>query len=77
MNSTSLEIDKLSLQACKSFLSKMRIEKHFVGQSVLANGLLDWIQLDIYESLNTQSQKGVHKSKDLWKVRRIRLEVEK
>ena len=44
VNSMSPEINKLSLQASKSFLSKMRTEKHFVGLRVLANSILDWVQ---------------------------------
>ncbi|KAL0307532.1 UNVERIFIED_CONTAM: hypothetical protein Scaly_2980700 [Sesamum calycinum] len=55
----SLEIDNLdNLAACESCLKGKMTRKPFVGQSTLANGLLDLIHTDIYGQLNTQARGG-------------------
>ncbi|KAK4389833.1 Retrovirus-related Pol polyprotein from transposon TNT 1-94 [Sesamum angolense] len=57
VDSKSLEIDNLdNLPACESCLKGKMTKKPFVGQSKLANGLLDLIHTDICGPLNTQAE---------------------
>ncbi|KAL0288030.1 UNVERIFIED_CONTAM: Retrovirus-related Pol polyprotein from transposon TNT 1-94 [Sesamum calycinum] len=59
VDSTSLEIDNLdNLPACESGLKGKMTKKPFVGQSKLANGLLDLIHTDVCGPLNTQARGG-------------------
>ncbi|KAL0293564.1 UNVERIFIED_CONTAM: Retrovirus-related Pol polyprotein from transposon TNT 1-94 [Sesamum calycinum] len=59
VDSKSLEIDNLdNLPACVSCLKWKKTKKPFVGQSKLANGLLDLIHTDVYGPLNTQARGG-------------------
>ncbi|KAL0362100.1 UNVERIFIED_CONTAM: Retrovirus-related Pol polyprotein from transposon TNT 1-94 [Sesamum calycinum] len=59
VDSKSLEIDNLdNLLACESCLKGKMTRKPFVGQSKLANGLLDLINTDICGPLNTQTRGG-------------------
>ncbi|KAL0286812.1 UNVERIFIED_CONTAM: Retrovirus-related Pol polyprotein from transposon TNT 1-94 [Sesamum calycinum] len=56
VDSKSLEIDNLdNLPACESCLKGKMTRKPFVGQSKLANGLLDLIHIDVCGPLNTQA----------------------
>ncbi|KAK4381044.1 hypothetical protein Sango_3005600 [Sesamum angolense] len=56
VDSKSLEIDNLdNLPACESCLEGNMTKKPFVGQSKLANGLLDLIHTDVCRPLNTQA----------------------
>ncbi|KAL0282169.1 UNVERIFIED_CONTAM: hypothetical protein Sradi_7269100, partial [Sesamum radiatum] len=55
----SLEIDNLdNLPACESYLKGKITRKPFVGQSKLANGLLNLIHTDVFGPLNTQVRGG-------------------
>ncbi|KAL0302160.1 UNVERIFIED_CONTAM: Retrovirus-related Pol polyprotein from transposon TNT 1-94, partial [Sesamum angustifolium] len=57
VDSKSLEIDNLdNLPACESYLKGKMTKKPFVGQSKLANGLLDLIHTDVCGPLNTQAR---------------------
>ncbi|KAK4404406.1 Retrovirus-related Pol polyprotein from transposon TNT 1-94 [Sesamum angolense] len=59
VDSKSLEIDNLdNLPACESCLKGKMTKKPFVGQSKLANGLLDLIHTDVCGPLNTQARGG-------------------
>ncbi|KAL0329203.1 UNVERIFIED_CONTAM: hypothetical protein Sradi_4907000 [Sesamum radiatum] len=59
VDSKSLEIDNLdNLPACESCLKGKITKKPFVGQSKLANGLLDLIHTDVCGPLNTQARGG-------------------
>ncbi|KAL0329140.1 UNVERIFIED_CONTAM: hypothetical protein Sradi_4900700 [Sesamum radiatum] len=59
VDSKSLEIDNLdNLPACESCLKGKMAKKPFVGQSKLANGLLDLIHTDVCGPLNTQARGG-------------------
>ncbi|KAL0290563.1 UNVERIFIED_CONTAM: Retrovirus-related Pol polyprotein from transposon TNT 1-94 [Sesamum calycinum] len=59
MDSKSLEVDDLdNLPNCKSCLKWKMTKKSFVGQSVLANGLLDLIHTDVCGPLNTPIRGG-------------------
>ncbi|KAK4383892.1 transposon Ty1-A Gag-Pol polyprotein [Sesamum angolense] len=59
VDSKSLEIDNFdNLPACESCLKGKMTKKPFVGQSKLANGLLDLIHTDVCGSLNTQARGG-------------------
>ncbi|KAL0349771.1 UNVERIFIED_CONTAM: Retrovirus-related Pol polyprotein from transposon TNT 1-94 [Sesamum radiatum] len=59
VESKSLEIDNLdNLPACESCLKGKMTKKPFVGQSKLANGLLDLIHTDVCGPLNTQARGG-------------------
>ncbi|KAL0352343.1 UNVERIFIED_CONTAM: Retrovirus-related Pol polyprotein from transposon TNT 1-94 [Sesamum calycinum] len=59
VDSKSLEIDNLdNLPACESCLKRKMSKKPFVGQSKLANGLLDLIHTDVCGPLNTQARGG-------------------
>ncbi|KAL0347647.1 UNVERIFIED_CONTAM: hypothetical protein Scaly_1780700 [Sesamum calycinum] len=59
VDSKSLEIDNLdNLLACESCLKGKMTKKPFVGQSKLANGLLDLIHTDFCGPLNTQARGG-------------------
>ncbi|KAL0284849.1 UNVERIFIED_CONTAM: hypothetical protein Sangu_2806100 [Sesamum angustifolium] len=54
VDSKSLEIHNLdNLPACESCLKEKMTKKPFVGQSKLANGLLDLIHTDVCGTLNT------------------------
>ncbi|KAL0304615.1 UNVERIFIED_CONTAM: hypothetical protein Scaly_3016400 [Sesamum calycinum] len=54
VDSKSLELDNLdNLPACESCLKGKMTRKPFVGQSTLANDLLDLIHTDVYGPLNT------------------------
>ncbi|KAL0318249.1 UNVERIFIED_CONTAM: Retrovirus-related Pol polyprotein from transposon TNT 1-94 [Sesamum calycinum] len=55
----SLEIDNLNnLPACESCLKGKMTKKPFIGQSKLANGLLDLIHIVVCGPLNTQARGG-------------------
>ncbi|KAL0297830.1 UNVERIFIED_CONTAM: hypothetical protein Scaly_3082400 [Sesamum calycinum] len=57
VDSKSLEIDNLdNLPACESCSKGKMTRKAFVGQSRLANGLLDLIHTDVCGQLNTQAR---------------------
>ncbi|KAL0362007.1 UNVERIFIED_CONTAM: Retrovirus-related Pol polyprotein from transposon TNT 1-94 [Sesamum calycinum] len=57
VDSQSLEIDNLdNLPAFESFLRGKMTRKPFVGQSKLANGLLDLIHTDVCGALNTHTR---------------------
>ncbi|KAK4382201.1 Retrovirus-related Pol polyprotein from transposon RE2 [Sesamum angolense] len=59
VDSKSLETDNLdNLPACESCLKGKMTKNPFVGQSKLANGLLDLIHRDVCGSLNTQARGG-------------------
>ncbi|KAK4407796.1 Retrovirus-related Pol polyprotein from transposon TNT 1-94 [Sesamum angolense] len=59
VDSKSLEIDNLdNLPVCESCLKGKMTRKPFVGQSKLANGLLDLIHTDVCGPLNTQARGG-------------------
>ncbi|KAK4381251.1 Retrovirus-related Pol polyprotein from transposon TNT 1-94 [Sesamum angolense] len=59
VDSKSLKIDNLdNLPACESCLKGKMTRKPFVGQSKLANALLDLIYTDVYGLLNTQARGG-------------------
>ncbi|KAL0455294.1 UNVERIFIED_CONTAM: hypothetical protein Slati_0868600 [Sesamum latifolium] len=59
VDSKSLEIDDLEyLLACESCLKRKMARKSIVGQSALANGLLDLIHTDVCGPLNTQGRGG-------------------
>ncbi|KAL0394701.1 UNVERIFIED_CONTAM: hypothetical protein Slati_4436300 [Sesamum latifolium] len=59
VDSKSLEIDDLDhLPACESCLQGKMTKKPFVGQSMLASGLLDLIHSDVCGPLNTQAKGG-------------------
>ncbi|KAL0381962.1 UNVERIFIED_CONTAM: Retrovirus-related Pol polyprotein from transposon TNT 1-94 [Sesamum calycinum] len=59
VDSKSLEKDNLdNLPACGSCLKRKMTKKPFVGQSKLANSLLDLIHTDVYGPLNTQATDG-------------------
>ncbi|KAK4386118.1 Retrovirus-related Pol polyprotein from transposon TNT 1-94 [Sesamum angolense] len=59
VDSKSLEIDNLdNLPACESCLEENMTRKPFVGQSKLANGLLNLIYTDVCGPLNTQARGG-------------------
>ncbi|KAL0462479.1 UNVERIFIED_CONTAM: hypothetical protein Slati_0135500 [Sesamum latifolium] len=59
VDSKSLKIDNLkNLPACESCLKGKMTRKPFVGQSTLANGLLDLIHTDVCGPLNTQARGG-------------------
>ncbi|KAL0291589.1 UNVERIFIED_CONTAM: Retrovirus-related Pol polyprotein from transposon TNT 1-94 [Sesamum calycinum] len=59
VDSKSLEIDNLdNLPACESCLKGKMTKKPFVGQSKLANGLLDLIHTDVCGPLNAQARGG-------------------
>ncbi|KAL0325380.1 UNVERIFIED_CONTAM: Retrovirus-related Pol polyprotein from transposon TNT 1-94, partial [Sesamum radiatum] len=59
VDSKSLEIDNLdNLPACESCLKGKMNRKPFVGQSKLANSLLDLIHTDVCGPLNTQTRGG-------------------
>ncbi|KAL0329306.1 UNVERIFIED_CONTAM: Retrovirus-related Pol polyprotein from transposon TNT 1-94 [Sesamum radiatum] len=59
VDSKSLEIDNLNnLPTCESCLKEKMTKKPFVGQSKLANGLLDLIYTDVCGPLNTQARGG-------------------
>ncbi|KAL0387534.1 UNVERIFIED_CONTAM: hypothetical protein Sradi_2635200 [Sesamum radiatum] len=59
VDSNSLEIDNLdNLPACESCLKGKMIRKPFVGQSMLANSLLNLIHTDVCGPLNTQAREG-------------------
>ncbi|KAK4381759.1 Retrovirus-related Pol polyprotein from transposon TNT 1-94 [Sesamum angolense] len=59
VDSKSLEIDNLdNLLACESCLKGKMTKKPFIGQSKLANGLLDLIHTDVCGPLNTQARGG-------------------
>ncbi|KAK4388292.1 Retrovirus-related Pol polyprotein from transposon TNT 1-94 [Sesamum angolense] len=59
MDSKSLEVDYLdNLPTCESCLKWKMTKKSFVGQSVLANGLLDLIHTDVCGPLNTPIRGG-------------------
>ncbi|KAL0293088.1 UNVERIFIED_CONTAM: hypothetical protein Scaly_2578300 [Sesamum calycinum] len=60
VDSKSLEIENLdNLPACESCLKGKMTRMPFVGQSTLANGLLDLIHIDVCGSLNTQARGGL------------------
>ncbi|KAK4397671.1 hypothetical protein Sango_1242600 [Sesamum angolense] len=57
VDSKSLKIDDLeNLPTCKSYLKGNMTQKPFVGQSTLANSLLDLIYIDVCGSLNTRAR---------------------
>ncbi|KAK4389804.1 hypothetical protein Sango_2317400 [Sesamum angolense] len=59
VDSKSLEIDNLdNLPACESCLKEKMTRKPFVGQSTLANGLLDLINSNFCGQLNTKARRG-------------------
>ncbi|KAK4383314.1 Retrovirus-related Pol polyprotein from transposon TNT 1-94 [Sesamum angolense] len=59
VDSKNLEIDNLdNLPACESCLKGKMTKKPFVGQSKLANDLLDLIHTDVCGPLNTQARGG-------------------
>ncbi|KAL0445585.1 UNVERIFIED_CONTAM: hypothetical protein Slati_1686400 [Sesamum latifolium] len=59
VDSKSLEIDDLDhLPACESCVKGKMTKKPFVGQNMLASGLLDLIHSDVYGPLNTQTRGG-------------------
>ncbi|KAL0336679.1 UNVERIFIED_CONTAM: Transposon Ty2-B Gag-Pol polyprotein [Sesamum radiatum] len=59
VDSKSLEIDNLdNLPACESCLKGKMTRKPFVGQSKLANGLLNLICTDVCGPLNTPARGG-------------------
>ncbi|KAL0288834.1 UNVERIFIED_CONTAM: hypothetical protein Scaly_2718300 [Sesamum calycinum] len=59
VDSKSVEIDDLdNLPTSKSYLKGKMTKKAFVGQSVLANGLLDLIHTDVCRPLNTLERGG-------------------
>ncbi|KAL0307336.1 UNVERIFIED_CONTAM: Retrovirus-related Pol polyprotein from transposon TNT 1-94 [Sesamum radiatum] len=59
VDSQSLEIDNLdNLPAFESFLRGKMTRKPFVGQSKLANDLLDLIHTDVCGALNTHTRGG-------------------
>ncbi|KAL0361991.1 UNVERIFIED_CONTAM: hypothetical protein Scaly_1154300 [Sesamum calycinum] len=59
VDSKSLEIDNLdNLPACESCLKGKMTRKPFIGQSTLANGLLDLIYIDVYGLLNSHTRGG-------------------
>ncbi|KAK4403172.1 Retrovirus-related Pol polyprotein from transposon TNT 1-94 [Sesamum angolense] len=60
VDSKSLEIDNLdNLPACESCLKGKMTKKPFVGQSKLANGLLDLIHTNVCGPLNTEARGGL------------------
>ncbi|KAL0387629.1 UNVERIFIED_CONTAM: Retrovirus-related Pol polyprotein from transposon TNT 1-94, partial [Sesamum radiatum] len=60
VDSKSLEIDNLdNLPACESCSKGKMTKKPFVGQSKLADGLLDLIHTDVCGPLNTQARGGL------------------
>ncbi|KAL0373382.1 UNVERIFIED_CONTAM: hypothetical protein Sradi_3253900 [Sesamum radiatum] len=59
VDSTNLEIDDLEhLPTCESCLKEKMTKKPFVGQSAIANGLLDLIHTDICGPLSTPARRG-------------------
>ncbi|KAL0286292.1 UNVERIFIED_CONTAM: Retrovirus-related Pol polyprotein from transposon TNT 1-94 [Sesamum calycinum] len=86
VDSKSLEIDNLdNLPACESCLQGKMTKKPFVGQSKLANGLLDLIHTDVCGPLNTQADDHSrydyvylmrYKSEAFVRFKEFRLEVE-
>ncbi|KAL0391186.1 UNVERIFIED_CONTAM: hypothetical protein Scaly_0475700 [Sesamum calycinum] len=59
VDSKSLEIDNLgNLPACEYCLKGKINRNPFVGQSTLANSLLDLIHIDVCGPLNTQAREG-------------------
>ncbi|KAL0458842.1 UNVERIFIED_CONTAM: hypothetical protein Slati_0511400 [Sesamum latifolium] len=57
--SKNLEIDDLDhLPTCESCLKRKMTKKPFVGQSAIANGLLDLVHTDIYGPLSTPARGG-------------------
>ncbi|KAL0298894.1 UNVERIFIED_CONTAM: hypothetical protein Sradi_6549200 [Sesamum radiatum] len=59
VDSKSLEIHDLNNPpTCVSCLKGKKTKKPFVGQSMLANSLLDLIHTDVCEPLNTQVKGG-------------------
>ncbi|KAL0416541.1 UNVERIFIED_CONTAM: Retrovirus-related Pol polyprotein from transposon TNT 1-94 [Sesamum latifolium] len=59
VDSKTLEIDDLDhLPACESCLKGKMTTRPFMGQSTLASGLLDLIDLDVCGPLNTQARGG-------------------
>ncbi|KAL0411522.1 UNVERIFIED_CONTAM: hypothetical protein Slati_3741900 [Sesamum latifolium] len=59
VDSRSLEIDNLDhLPTCKSCLKGKMTKKPFVGQSAIANGLLDLVHTDVYGPLSIPTRGG-------------------
>ncbi|KAL0448222.1 UNVERIFIED_CONTAM: Retrovirus-related Pol polyprotein from transposon TNT 1-94 [Sesamum latifolium] len=59
VDSKSLEIDNLDhLPTCESYLKGKMTKKPFVGQSAIANGLLDLIHTDVCGSLSIPARGG-------------------
>ncbi|KAL0327884.1 UNVERIFIED_CONTAM: hypothetical protein Scaly_2221000 [Sesamum calycinum] len=59
VDSKSLEIDNLeNLPTCESYLKEKMTKKPFVGQSALANSVLDFIHTNVYGPLNTPTRGG-------------------
>ncbi|KAL0352611.1 UNVERIFIED_CONTAM: Retrovirus-related Pol polyprotein from transposon TNT 1-94 [Sesamum calycinum] len=59
VDSKSLKLDNLdNLPVCESCLKGKMTRKPFVGQSTLANGLLDLIYTNVFGPLNTQARRG-------------------
>ncbi|KAL0420512.1 UNVERIFIED_CONTAM: hypothetical protein Slati_3074100 [Sesamum latifolium] len=59
VDSKSLEIDDLNhLPTCESCLKGKMTKKPFVGQSAIANGLLDLVHTDVCGPLNTPARGG-------------------
>ncbi|KAL0433711.1 UNVERIFIED_CONTAM: hypothetical protein Slati_2705400 [Sesamum latifolium] len=59
VNSKNLEIDDLDhLPTCESCLKGKMTKKPFVGQSAIANGLLDLVHTDICGPLSTSARGG-------------------
>ncbi|KAL0355562.1 UNVERIFIED_CONTAM: hypothetical protein Sradi_4003100 [Sesamum radiatum] len=59
VDSKSLEIDHLDqLPTCESCLKGKMNKKPFVGQSAIANGLLDLVHTDVCRPLNTSARGG-------------------
>ncbi|KAL0293718.1 UNVERIFIED_CONTAM: hypothetical protein Scaly_3135900 [Sesamum calycinum] len=57
LNLKSLKIDDLdNLPTCESCLKGKMTKKHFVGQSALANSLLDLIHTNVCRPLNTPAR---------------------
>ncbi|KAL0394439.1 UNVERIFIED_CONTAM: Retrovirus-related Pol polyprotein from transposon TNT 1-94 [Sesamum latifolium] len=59
VDSKSLEIDDLdNLPTCESCLKGKMTKKPFVGQSAIANNLLDLVHTDVCGPLNTPAKGG-------------------
>ncbi|KAL0395376.1 UNVERIFIED_CONTAM: hypothetical protein Slati_4503800 [Sesamum latifolium] len=59
VDSKNLEIDNLDhLPTCESCLKKKMTKKPFVGQSAIANGLLDLVHIDVCGPLSIPTRGG-------------------